>query len=257
MRVRRKVAWVVAVAVAAVLAAAGAVYIQAGRIPSSYRPARLSASQRDLAAKEFLNRKVLDEFGNATQLNRPFDWSITEDQCNRYLASLDEIASSAPSVEPGRVDAALAEAGLAEPAVAFADGRLTIMARSTRYRKIVSADLDVAIDADGMLVIRLREVRTGALPLPDKWLREALRQFDATLDSAADPGGTRGGLVSSLDVARVLTAAVAAIDRKPIEPVLTWPVSERKVRITALRASDGVLTLHLEPASGHARASGR
>lgn len=263
MRIVRTVKWLTAGAAVLAFAAAG-LYIQASRTPPNYSPAILSADQRDRAAKEFLNRKILNDFGNATQRNRPFDWSIGEDELNRYLASMDEIASSAPTVQPGAVHRAMADAGLAAPAVALRNGKLTLMVRSTKYEKILSADLAFTFNKDGMLLVRLVQARSGRLALPDRWLRDRLRRLGQSLDAedrsarpAAGPAGQshragRSGslAVSSLDVAELLRVVLAAIDNKPIRPELTWGINERHVRISGIRISDGLLTLHVVPADG-------
>jgi len=256
VRIARTAKWAAVTAVAIVAIVLVWVYLRASMVPLHYSPAHLSAAQRDLAAKEFLNRKVLDEFGNAAQLNKPFEWSITEEEMNRYLGSMDEIASCAPSVEPGTVNRAMAEAGLWDPAVAFRDGKLTLMVKSAKYEKVLSADLEFSFNDGRMLLVRLSTVRSGRLALPDSWLRERLDEVKASLSAdLAGTGGRHSGLaraggVSPLDVADVLKVVLEAIDSKPIQPVLVWPVSQRRVLVEDIRIADGVLTLRVTPAPG-------
>jgi len=233
-----------AAAVATVLAA----YIQASRVPRHYAPATLSARQRDQAAKDFLNRKILDEFGNAAQFNEPFEWVITEDELNRYLASMDEIAASAPSVQPGELTRQMIRAGLTEPSVALRDGKVTVMARSSEYQKIISADLGFRLTPAGLLEVSLLEVRAGRLPLPDSAVRDRIGEVKAALtagNSASDRSDLGG--ISSREVGQALRSILAAIDARPLTPELTWSLNDKRVRIAAIEIADGSLRLRFVP----------
>lgn len=252
MKVGRLAKWT-AVAIPAVLAMTALVaYIQASRFPRFYAPAFLDASQRDRAAKDFFNRKILAEFGNAAQANEPFDWSINEDEINRYLASIDEIASSAPSVKPGELTRQMVRAGLADPSVALRNGKLTLMARSSEYHKIISADLALLLTDGGMLEVHLGQVRTGRLPLPDSVIRDRVAEVRASLlagDSEHEP--TDLGGVSSREVGPALRNVLAAIDAEPIRPELTWRLNNKRVRIAAIEIADGTLRLNFVPIPRH------
>ena len=248
MKLGRLIKWAAVLIPTAILGTALVAYIQASRVPRFYAPAVLNAQQRDQAAKDFLNNKILHEFGNAAQANQPFDWVITEDELNRYLASMDEIAASAPAVQPGEVMRQMVRAGLAEPSVALRDGKLTLMVRSSEYQKIVSVDLAFQLTRDGLLEISLRQVRAGRLPLPDSVVRERVGEVKDALTEGNDPSepGDLGG-ISSREVGQALQSILAAIDARPVTPELTWRLNNKRVRIAAIDIADGTLRLRFVP----------
>jgi len=254
MESRKTVKRVVVVFLAAVVAAAAMIYVQAGRIPSLYKPAILTPDQRKRAAKEFLNRKILDEFGNAAQRNEPFEWVISEGELNRYLASIDEIAAGAPSVRQGTVMCAMADAGLAGPAVALRDGKVTLMARSITHEKVLSADVGFRFDADRKLAATLLAARLGRLALPDAVVRDRIDALKKLLAPVADShhDDRSNGLVgvSALDIGQILRAVLTAIDSEPIPTDFTWRISRRRVRVADITIADGLLRLHIVPVIG-------
>lgn len=244
-----------ATVVAALGLTAGALYIQASRIPTEYRPAQLSAEQRERAADEFWNHKILDEFGNAAQKNEAFDWAMSGEQLNRYLAAMDEIAAKTPSVKPGVVYRGLEKVSLAEPAAALRDGILTLMVRSKRYDKVLSVDVSFSFTPDGRLCVRLGEARVGRLTLPDFWVQGQLKRLKHLIPAEgwANGEGTERSVrralagLSSRDVALVLGAVLSGINEEPIAAELTWPVNKKHVRIEAVEIAGGMLRLHVVP----------
>ena len=231
------------VIVAAVLYA----YSLASRVPSYYRPAEMSAAQRDLAMREF--RRRLMDFSNDGQGRQPFDWSVTEEQLNRYLDAMDVIAVQG-GAKPGAAERAMASAGLEEPAISLDDGRVRLMARSRRYDRIVSIDIGLAVDDDGLLHVGLDGAHIGRLPMPASLVSSYV---DRLRDKLSRPGGSAetapaiGGL-DPAQVAQVIQRVLSAIDGKPISTKMSWRITTRKtVRVRRIDISDGKLTLHLEP----------
>jgi len=227
-------------------------YVQASRIPARYRPAQLTAAEKQRAAKEFYSR-IVNEFGNDAQRNEPYEWSVSEEQFNAWLASMDEIASKTHTGKPGQVYKAMAQAGLAGPAVALRDGVMTLMMRSTKHQKILSVDIAFTFTPEKKLRLQVRGLRLGRLAVPDSLVRSRLEELKRLSSSAARDGpagrsrrATMAG-VSSDDVAAVLGAVLAAIDEEPIRPELTWPVNKKRVRIERIEIAGGMLRLHVTP----------
>ena len=156
MRIGRAIRWFLICTLSLVGLSAVVMYVQASRIPADYLPVQLSARQKHQAVKEFWSK--VQEFGNSTQMNEPFEWSVGQTELNRYLASMDEIAASTPSGEPGTVYREMEKAGLAEPAIALHDGVLTLMVRSKEHAKILSVDVSFALTDDKKLRVKLGEV---------------------------------------------------------------------------------------------------
>jgi len=174
-------------------------YVQASRVPDNYRPAQLGVAERQDAVDQFWGTSVAD-FNNGAQNVVPFQWRIASTDLNRYLASIDAIAAHSPSgrSELGDVDKTMAKAGLSEPAVAFGDGVMTLMVRSTGYSKVMSVDVVIA---DG-LRIETVATRLGELPLPDAVGAAALDKLKEVLrgrDKSDDAGGVLAELITSIN----------------------------------------------------------
>jgi len=246
-RLGRKTRIAVLTALTVVVAGALAAYILAGRTPAQYRPAQLTPAQRDAAMRGF-RRKLMD-FSNDGQGIEPFEWSVTQDQLNAYLAAMDEIAVQG-GAKPGAVREAMRSAGLVGPAVALDDGRVRLMARSVEYDRVVSVDIRLAVGDDGLLHVSLAGARVGRLPMPPSLVRsyvDRLRDKLARRDDLAESAPAVGGLSPS-QVALVIRRVLSAIDGEPIAPEMSWKITARKrVRVRQIDIDGGDLTLHLVP----------
>lgn len=246
MRLGRKRRIVLLSAVALIIAGLVTAYILASWMPADYQPARLTSAEKDVAMREF--RRRLMEFNNEGQKNEPFDWTLTQDQLNRYLDSMDEIAVQG-GTEAGSVHRAMESIGLAEPAVVLDNGRVRIVARSLQYKKIVSLDIGLSLDPDGRLRVSIESARIGRLPMPASLVRSMIERLRGKLsrrlgDVTSAPAV--GGLDSS-QVALVLQRVISAIDGEPIPTEMTWRITTRKrVRVTRIDIADQKLTLHME-----------
>jgi len=206
----------------------GWAYVQASSIPDEYRPAQLDSVERGRQADHFWKTSMAD-FNNGAQNITPFAWSISADRLNEYLASIDAIASANPagSARPGEIDSMMNRAGLSEPAVAFADGTMTLMVRSTEYGKVLSVDLSV----DKSLSIRTEGTRVGKLALPDKVGQAAL---DKLKDQIA--GGDGEGVLAEL---------ILGNNEEPIPT--DWTYDKKDIRITGVRITDEGITVEITP----------
>jgi len=234
-------------------------YFQASRIPSDYRPAQLSGREREQAARQFVSQ--IGDFNNKAQLPQPFEWQITQEQVNRYLAAADEIAANRLGGRPGEVREALESVGLSDPAVSLNDSILTLLVRSSHYDKVVSADVRFTFLDDGRLQIRLAQTWVGQLPVPGALLRSQLEQLKQKLarQHAQTRSRTRASSddePSSDEVGQLIASIISAIDEAPIDPVLVGGLNNKKVRIESIRIHEGKLTLRAVPVerSSHRRA---
>lgn len=255
MRVGKVVVRVILVVVLVLLVVAGVLYWQASRIPDAYDPADgLTAEQRLQVAKNF--GQHLSDFNNIAQRTTPGEWQITQKQLNQYLASMDEIAWYSGSSKRGDVQRQMDKAGISGPAAALGDGVLTLMFRSRKYNKIVSADVTFSYTDDRKLQVRLAQTRVGTLPIPAGLVRDRLgglkkalsRRPSKTPDRRADPAPdreTKGA--SAEDVGRLLAGLIGAIDEAPIKPEFVMRLNRKRVRIDAIRIEPGVATLEITP----------
>jgi len=218
------------------MVAAGLLYIQASRIPNNYHPAKLTRDETRQAVSNFA-RDTAERFGNKVKMVKPFEWSITQSTVNRYLAAMDEIAFNLPNgVKRGRIDAEMKKLGLADPAVAFEDGKVTLMVRSTAYRKVLSAEISVDLVEDSKLQFTLNATRIGKLPVPSGFLTGKIKAMSRRLS------GKR-----SDDISETLAELLSAIDGEPIKPPDTWRIQGIKVAIEAVTIAGGKLKLNVRP----------
>ena len=239
--------WTVLSVVAAAVLAACVLYFQASRVPAAYMPSRLTAQQKESAAGNF-NRRLQD-FSNSAQGLEPFTWSITQDEVNASLSSMDEIVNALPGNHRS-VIGEMEKIGVVEPAVAFGDGVMTLMIRSSKYDKVFAADVSYASDGEGRLLPSLIAARVGDLPVPDSILRGQLARLEAavpkkTARSKSAARGATGSVVGEEDLSAMMGAVLAALVRQvPIDAELTVPINKKKVRIERIEITPGLLTLH-------------
>jgi hypothetical protein len=215
---------------------AGVLYIQASRIPDNYHPAKLTQKEAGKATHNFA-RDIAEGFGNSVKMVEPFEWSIKQSTVNRYLAAMDEIAFNLPNgVRRGYINDEMAKLGLADPAVAFEDGKVTLMVRSTTYRKILSAEISVDLVADNKLQFTLNATRIGKLRVPSGFLRGKLKALSKRLT------GERADNISE-----TLAGLLSAIDGEPISPPETWRIQGIKVAIEGITIAGGELKLKVRP----------
>jgi hypothetical protein len=213
----------------------GLLYVQATRIPDNYHPARLTQEETKQTVGDFA-RDIAQGFGNNVKKVEEFDWSIDQSTVNRYLASIDEIAFKLPNgVKRGYIDEEMARLGLADPAVAFEDGKVTLMVRSTKYRKVLSAEISVKL-VDEKLKFALTSTRIGKLPVPSSFLTDKIKSLSEKLT------GERAD-----DISETLAELLRAIDGEPISPSDAWRIQGIKVAIESLTVDNGKLKLFVRP----------
>jgi len=236
MSVRSKVVRILVWTLVGLVIVASVLYVQASRVPDNYEPLTLSIREMENAAGQFA-RHTVQGFGNKVKVIKPFEWSITQNQMNGYLASMDEIAFNLPhGSKRGTVDAAMRRLGLSGPAVALSNGMVTLMIKSTKYNKVLSADVAVKFTDDKKLVFTLAGTRIGRLAVPSGLLKDKLDDLRGRLSE-----GRRDG------VSKMLAVLFAAVDGEPISPENTWTIQSIKVGIEGVTIADGELKLKVRP----------
>lgn len=259
MRLRKKLLCGLGVAVGCILLFVLWLYVQASRDPVGYRPLQLPLSRRDEAMRDFAKR--CQELYNDVQRRRAFEWRITEERLNEYLDSMDEIASGLPGgISPGQVAGALREAGLGDMALALDDGCVTLMARSIRWRKVISVSLGIEFPEPGTMQVRFLGARVGRVRLPRKLALRALDRIKAEVGArvpaahgalASDPRSSSSMGLSSGDLARLLGGVVLAIDERPISTSLQ--LDRKRICITDVQVTEESMLLLVEPVGGTIR----
>lgn len=248
MRVRRVAKTGLILVLLAGAAAALTVYLLAGAVPESYQPSDLTPAQREQAVTELANE--YSRFNEQAVAGDTYTWTLTQDQVNRYLASMDEANAMRVGHEAGEVKRKLARAGIADPAIVLDDGAVTLMCRLREYDKIVAADLTFEFTADGKLRLKLAGARIGRLPLPRDIVAEKLNRLKGVLANAGKRSSDREKAPTGQatgEFAEALRAVVMAIEGDPIDPTAVLQASKRRVRFTDVTIDDGLLTLTVQP----------
>ena len=250
MRIRRIFGWSGVALLVALLVAAGVLYILSTCQPGRYKPAELDDQQRKRVAQEFVARRVIKDFGESAGQGQPFEWSISEDDLNNILASMDEIANQLDprGAQDKPVQHAMGRMSIYSPAASFQPGQISLMVYSEKYKRVLSADLGMHMTGDGKLKVSLDGSRVGQMPLPGSVVQEQLERLRQALPRKANQYehvAARG--LSPEDFALVIHQVLQAIDGQPFDPVLTWPDGKRKVRIDSIEISDSMLKMHMTP----------
>ena len=248
MRLKRTIKWAILCLVVLLFVSVGVLYLLVCGVPDRYRPAQLSPQQRQHVAYKVFVGHVL-KFGTGAQGIEPYAWEISELRLNHYLAAMDDIEAMPPGHQPGRVSEKMQQSGLADPCIALRDGYMTLMVKTIKHNKILSADISfrfVNVAAGRRLSIGVDAVRVGHLPIPKAQVRGLLDTLKQELlaktkasglqDGQDDTGSLEGSM--SKGVARILAAVAAAIDAKPINTELTWPLNNKHVRIDGIEIRD-------------------
>lgn len=227
-------------------------YLLASWRPTAYDPPELNQAQKVSAAKRFVAH--IAQFSQFGETGEPYWWVLTEEHANEYLAAIDEIAFQQPNRknEPrrrGDVHDMMVRAGLADPVMRFNDGRVTVMVRSDRFGKIVSADLSFTFVDDGKVLVNLESARIGVLPVPRFAVKDRLKQFRDELQDRADKLQTQEeqaggrGIPGMVDLAEIFATIMAAVDADP----LPAQIKVMRAEVKQIVVEDGVLKLLLSP----------
>jgi hypothetical protein len=250
MSVRKWIVRALLLLVLAVLIAAGGAYVLSTRAPAEYRPAALAPEQQEQHRAELVEQVA--DFHNQAGAGQPFRWTISQQQANDYLSSLDAFARLDPGnrVVPSRE---MERVGLRAPAVAMRDSSLRLMVYSTKYDKVLAADVAFQFDAQGRLRLAVESVQIGSLPVPaslaDQKLATLREQLSGLLRQAQADGAGAVGPVATKDLAELLAATVSMLDGQAVDPVLPIPGHHtvHRVRIQSVTIADGKLTLEVAP----------
>lgn len=225
-------------------------YYLADRHPASYSPVDLTESQGNEVALDFINRKLINDFGNRAQEEEPFEWVISQEQANLALASMDQIGYQLGSPRHA-AKAVLNQLGIEDPAVQFEDGQMTLMAFHRQYRKVLGTKLSVTT-ADGQLSMKVKSISVGSLPLPTAVVLKSLTSYKEALMAAPAPASKpsirSAGIISSNDLAAVLQVCLIALDGQPVKAQVVWPLNKKAMTIQDIQFTQGKLTIKLTPA---------
>lgn len=252
MKARKLIKWSLIIVVLAAALGAIVLYRCSMAVPEAYQPPELSNDQREEVARRFMLK--IQEFGNFTQKNEPFDWTISQEEINDALASLDEIAATtAQEGKSPEVRRMMDKVGVSAPAVSLRKGLLTLMLHSRDLGKVVSADLAMTMTPDHAMRVQLAGARVGYVPVPESVVQKGMEKLKAGLaHKNAQTRPSSQMLYAGLsydDISGIMGQVLTAINGEPMSTEHTWPINKRHFRIEGVNIAGGNMTLHVVPIS--------
>lgn len=199
------------------------------RIPSWYRPVDLPPEQLQQVRDDLV--RTGDGFSVlVVQSQEPFEYRITQDQINRWLAAREDIWPGSREWLPPE---------LSNPFVSITpEGvRVAVTWRNGQVRTVFSGLVGLHADEQG-IHLRLKSVQCGALPVPQDIIQEQLRSVKLWRPGTRARGQAGPGtLPDPRDLFEGLVFPKAWI----------WPEPRRVCTITGLRCEEGALTVTVLP----------
>ena len=162
---------ILAVAAVVVLAAIVALWMMFQRIPEWYAPPEIAPHEIQAVKNDFAQTEVdLSKRLNAAEADDSFEFRLTQDQINAWLAVRGEIWPLSRKWLPPYLE---------QPMVVLdRDGiRVAALLTHQSLRAVVSLRVEVRAEPDGLFV-RLAEVAAGNLPIPRSQVRKFLKRLD-------------------------------------------------------------------------------
>jgi hypothetical protein len=215
-----------------VLVAGVTCWLMFQHIPGWYRPPAIAPAHHQRIRNDWAGSR--DSLQQAMLRERPFEFTITQDQLNSWLAIREAIWQLSREWLPP---------ALSEPFILIEkDGlRLAATYRSGSIRTVLSARLRTKLQADGIWV-RLDGLDGGSLGIPDSWVRERLTLMDGRAWSPGKKSRFQLG-------GPPLPSLPGLLDGAVFPATWVWKESELALpfQITGLRFEPGVLVISLRP----------
>ncbi len=255
MRIRRLIKTILLLFLILVILAGAIIFGLVDRVPEDYRIAitrvrllgEINKPGED-PRRDF--KLLLGDFSKEVGKGEPFWFTISADEVNLCLASMDEIASYYPTSRPIRPSPILEKVGFTGPVVAMDNGVLTLMAWSMEYRKVISVDVGFIFDGVGKVRMKILALRVGLMPVPRFCVDKLIIHFRQRIQKLIgrfgdDRKNQRDDVRKIMDLLRALANM---LDGKPVRTKMTWKIgAPHRVLIDTVEITDGVMRLHFSP----------
>jgi uncharacterized protein YpmS len=214
---------------AAVLVLAVILLVSLLHRPGRYNPPELANKKK---VPEYLTHHLAATINNGVQLGEPFDLPVDQNEMNHVIAWYHKYKWSKQ----------LGDLGYSAPEVFFSPDKITLMGAVTAAGRqfFITVVGKPAVDQNGLLNLRLKKVKVGAVnitPIARIIARRAYRKRLRT--KPMDKDDIRAGIWAS------------ALYNEPFDPVFkVKDVSggeDRQVRVAKVTIIEQKLTLHLVP----------
>ncbi|MBI4580150.1 MAG: hypothetical protein HY718_10640 [Planctomycetes bacterium] len=226
---RWRLRWVLPGLLAIVLATAGGLWLAFQHVPAWYRPVEIAPDQMQAVRDDLV--RVQSAFGEHLALaSEPFEYRISQDQINSWLAAREDIWPLSREWLPP---------GVSEPFVTIdpAGIRLAAACRYGSVQTVLSARVMVRAD-ENQVHFQVIETHSGSLPVPRGWLRDRLASVPPPAEFPWAANGRGDGDPAS--VADVLEGV-------SVPNTGVWWEPKRPYRVIAVRLEDGAIVLAIRP----------
>jgi len=190
------------------------------------------------------------------------DWSIAQDELNRDLYLMNEIAARLgyPEARPrDELSTRLADYGLAVPFVQLDDGAITLVAEildcdllelpGVLCASQVKLDLSCeVVEEEEKLRFWLSGAKLGWLPVPTGPIEELVQQHIGELIEQLEQEVEGAGLpLEGQALGSLVTEILKAVHGEPVESIFNWPGQEIPMRVVKLEIEGGNLTVGFAP----------
>ena len=198
-------------------------------VPDWYVPPAIPPRDYQKVRDDF--EAVFNEISEKLMSSEPFTLVLKDRQLNNWLAIRGQILPETARWLPEYLE---------DPMVRFDNDMLTVAGTATRgsVRSVVSLGWQLEVGPE-TIVARLRETRSGSLPLSHGLISKALARVGG--DSPSSDATALGG---GLNLAGKIRQAGTGLD---IENRFRWKNGDRLFRITSLESRGGVVRVKIQP----------
>lgn len=190
-------------------------------VPGWYTPGRIPPQHRQRVKDDVLN--AFNVFSERVNREPPFEFRMTQDQVNRWLAVREDFGSEVKKVIPP---------WMTEPAVIFRPDQIGFAAIVDwdGWKSVVSFWFKIDVAGDDVKV-RLLNVQAGSLPIPESFV---LDQVETWIGQAGAP---------DKDVAERVAVIRELLAGRSSENRFFWRNGKREFKLVGVTLGDGELTL--------------
>lgn len=219
----------------------GGLWLLLHHIPAWYQPAYVTdARLGDVRASAADAFNLISE---RIAQGQSFEVALDERQVTEWISARERVWPASGGWLP---------AWLEDPVISFRHDRIILAARLNLEDRawlggewIGGVHLSVDLIEENMLVLRLRRITGGSLPVPSQWLAapisSLLRMEDRDVGLLPSAAADLLRRMRDAEPLQLLSQGVRRANR------FIWENGRRPFRIAGLRAADGKLTLTIDP----------
>jgi len=219
--------WILALLGLGLVTFLGVTWLLFQRVPSWYQPLEVGPGWVDSVRNDFVAAQA-DLNERLSLLNSPFDYKISQEQLNAWIAAREDIWPLSRQWLPPE---------LSRPFVRLDEGEVRIAATydTGSVQTVLSARLAAAADEESIR-LKLLEVHSGSLPVPTQWLQKQVSELAKRAANGTSMELPDGRRIELDDLFKGVSL--------PNEGVW-W--QEQPYRVIGLRLKPGVMTLTFRP----------